>query len=123
MIDINTCVLEDLIMQELKQNYTEYKAWYAARMQEGMCSTMICMEYRKRMIQSSGLQGGLGAYHDGSRPFTGCGENESVYLHVFKFHSFNIYLGRVYFKTYMNMEVCVNKLSINVFTSQNTLLI
>lgn len=101
MIDINTCVLEDLIIQELKHNCTKYKAWYAARMQEGMSSTMICMESRKRMIQNSGLQRGLGAYHDGTRPSTGYGENESVYLHVFKFHPFNIYLEGVYFKTYI----------------------
>lgn len=100
MIDINTYALKDLIIQELKHRYTKYKAWYAARMQAGMSSTMICMESRKRMIQNSGLQRGLGAYYDGAMPSTGYGKSESVYLHVFKFHPFNIYLEGVYFKTY-----------------------
>lgn len=123
MTDIKTCVLEDLIIQELKHNCTKHKAWYAAKMQEGMCSTMICMESRKRMIQNSGLQRRLGAYHVGARPSTGYGENESIYFHELKFHAFNIYFGGIYFKTYIWIWRCVNKLSIIFFTNQDTLLI
>ena len=60
MIAINTCVVEDAVIQELKHNCTMYKAWYATRMREEVFSTTVYNESRSGMIRNSGLHGGLG---------------------------------------------------------------